>query len=285
MPSSTPAPRIKQRSTLPLASVVRTLSCDPRCTFDLEQARTMTCSADVDRCAQETEGASTNMTRTTNARIAGFTYLLYIAVALPNMAWFGRATSGVGPAAKLATIAQHASDVRVCVLLMLLSTFAALVLAVTLYAITREQDPDLAMLALTCRVGEGVIGALAIPSTLALLWLATAAGVDAPEAAAAHVLGGYLLRGDMALTATFFAVGSTLFAYLLLRGRMIPISLAWLGVVASALLVVCLPLQIVGLLSDSIASLMWLPMLAFEAPLGLWLLVRGVAPAARSHSA
>src|SRR5512141_1227200 len=117
------------------------------------------------------------MTRTTNARIAGFTYLFYIAVALPNMVLFGRATSGVGPAAKLATIAQHASDVRICVMLMLLSTFAALVLAVTLYAITREQDPDLAMLALTCRVGEGVIGALSIPSTLALLWLATAAGV------------------------------------------------------------------------------------------------------------
>ena len=225
------------------------------------------------------------MTRTANARIAGFTYLFYIAVALPNMVLFGRATNGVGPAAKLATIAQHASDVRVCVMLMLLSTFAALVLAVTLYAITREQDPDLAMLALTCRVGEGVIGALSIPSTLALLWLATATGLDAPDTGATHVLGAYLLRGDMALTATFFAVGSTLFAYLLLRGRMIPIPLAWLGVVASGLLVVGLPLQLVGLLTESIASLMWLPMLAFEAPLGLWLLVKGVALPARSHPA
>ena len=164
----------------------------------------------MERCPRDTEGASTNMTRTTNARIAGFTYLFYIAVALPNMVLFGRATSGVGPAAKLATIARHASDVRVCVMLMLLSTFAALVLAVTLYAITREQDPDLAMLALTCRVGEGVIGALSIPSALALLWLATPAGVDASDTGATHVLGGYLLRGDMAVTAIFFAVGSTL---------------------------------------------------------------------------
>lgn len=32
--------------------------------------------------------------------------------------------------------------------------FAALVLAVTLYAITREQDADLDILALACRVGE-----------------------------------------------------------------------------------------------------------------------------------
>ena len=225
------------------------------------------------------------MTRRTNARVAGIAYLFYIAVALPNMVLFSRATSGDETAAKLASIAHHASDLRVCIILMLLSTFAALVLAVTLYAITREQDADLAMLALTCRVGEGVIGALSIPNTLALLWLSTAMRADAPDMAAAQVLGAYLLRGDMAVTATFFAVGSTLFAYLLLRGRMIPTSLAWLGVVASALLVVGLPLQIAGLLSEAIVSLMWLPMLAFEVPLGLWLLIKGVAVPARPQSA
>ena len=79
------------------------------------------------------------------------------------------------------------------------------------------------------------------------------------------------------LTATFFAVGSTAFAYLLLRGRMIPVPLAWLGVVASAVLVVGLPLQLAGWVHGPITSVMWLPMLAFEVPLGLWLLTKGVA--------
>jgi len=190
---------------------------------------------------------------------------------------FGRATSGLGIAAKLAGIAQHATDVGVVVVLGLLQCFAALVLAVTLYAITREQDPDLAMLALTCRVGEGLVGCTSIPSTLALLWLATLGGAEAPDTGAAQLLGAYLLRGDVALTATLFAVGSTLFSYLLLRGRMIPIPLAWLGVVASALLVVGLPLQLAGFLRGPITSLMWLPMLAFEVPLALWLLIKGVA--------
>src|SRR5438093_11943539 len=78
-------------------------------------------------------------------------------------------------------------------------------------------------------------------------------------------------------TATFFAVGSTLFSYLLLRGRMIPVPLAWLGVIASVLLVVGLPLQLAGFLRGPVTSLMWLPMLAFEVPLALWLLIRGVA--------
>jgi hypothetical protein len=151
------------------------------------------------------------------------------------------------------------------------------VLAVTLYAITRERDSELAMLAMICRVVEGVMGGLSISGTLALQWLATAAGADAPDVSAAHALGAYLLRNDMALTATFFAVGSTLFAYLLLRSRMIPVPLAWLGVVASALLAVGLPLQLAGFLGGPITSLMWLPMLAFEIPLGLWLIVKGVS--------
>lgn len=225
------------------------------------------------------------MTRTMNARIAGFTFLFYIAAGIASLVLFGRATSGEGIAAKLAGIAQHASDVRITVVLDLLQCFSALVLAVTLYAITREQDPDLAMLALTCRVGEGVIAAIGIPSTLGLLWLATAAGESAPDTAAAHALGAFLLRGNVALTATFFAVGSTLFSYLLLSGRMIPIPLAWLGVVASVLLVVGLPLQLAGFLRGPVTSLMWLPMLAFEVPLALWLLIKGVAIPAPMRSA
>jgi hypothetical protein len=90
----------------------------------------------------------------------------------------------------------------------------------------------------------------------------------------------------MALTATFFAVGSTLFSYLLLKGRLIPIPLAWLGVIASVLLVVGLPLQLAGFLGGPVVSYMWLPMLAFEIPLALWLLInKGVAvPAARTLS-
>lgn len=217
------------------------------------------------------------MTRTTNAKIAGFTLLVYIAAGITSMVLFGRAATGQETAAKLAGIAQHPTEVGVVVVLGFIQCFAALVLAVTLYAITREQDADLAMLALACRVGEGVIAGSLMPRTPALVWLATASGVNAPDAAAARALGTYLLRGDMAVTATFFAVGSMLFSYLLLRGRMVPIPLAWLGVVASILLVIGLPLQAAAFLRGPIAMIMWLPMLAFEVPLGLWFIMKGAA--------
>lgn len=222
------------------------------------------------------------MTRTTNARIAGVTFLLYIAAGLASMAVFGRATSGEGIAAKLANMAQHAPDVRVVVLLNLLTSFCALALGVTLWALTRDEDPDLAMAGMVCRVVEGVNGAAGIPRLLGLLALATGTGVDAPDPAAAQALGAYLLRGGgggASVSALFFAVGSTIFAWLLLRGRMIPAWMAWLGVVSSLLVVVALPLQLFGVLAAN--WWVWMPLLAFELAFAGWLLVKGVAMPAR----
>jgi hypothetical protein len=215
------------------------------------------------------------MTRTTNARIAGFTYLFYIGVAFPDMLLMNRATAGSGTTARLASIAQHATDIRISVVLTLLSGLSALVLAVTLHGLTRDEDADLAMLGLVCRVVEGVTGVVGIPATLGLLWLATATGPNAPDTAAAQPLAAFLLRRDPLVGATFFAVGSTAFCWLLLRGRMIPVPLAWLGVIASVLLVVALPLELAGVLRETVTQLIWLPMAAFEIPLGFWWLIKG----------
>ena len=66
------------------------------------------------------------------ARVAGFTFLFYIAAGITSLALAGR---------------TNVTDV-----LALLTSFSALVLGVTLYMITRGQGPALAMLALTCRL-------------------------------------------------------------------------------------------------------------------------------------
>ncbi len=221
------------------------------------------------------------MTRNTNARIAGFTFIFYIAIGVTAMVLFGRATGGEEIAARLASIARHATYVRLTVILTLLEGLSALVLAVTLYSITRDEDPDLALLGLTCRVAEGITG-IFVSGSLGLLWLATAAGQNAGDTASAHLLGALLFRMEAwSPAAIFFAVGSTLFSWLFLRGRLIPVALAWLGVFASVLLVVILPLQLVGWAGSPITTFMWLPALVFELGLALWLLVKGVAPARR----
>jgi hypothetical protein len=68
----------------------------------------------------------------------------------------------------------------------------------------------------------------------------------------------------------------TIFAYLFLRARSIPVWLAWLGVAGSALIVLALPLKLVGVVRAPLTDLMYIPIGAFEVIVGFWLLIKGV---------
>jgi hypothetical protein len=171
------------------------------------------------------------MSRQSASRVAGFTFLFYIVVGISSMA-----AAFHGSAAELAKYAQNGS---------------ALILALTLFVVTRVEQPAVAAAGLIFRVAEGLLG-----STLDLT--------------------GITLRQPTLVAATLFAIGSTFFCWLLLRGHMLPRALAWVGVVASVILVVGLPLQLGGLLGAPVTMLMWMPMLAFEVPAGFWLLLKGV---------
>ncbi len=225
------------------------------------------------------------MTRTTNARVAGVTYLFYMAAGISSEILMHRALNAEGDAAKLARIALHATDVRVTIVLTLFECFSALVLAVALYGITRDEDHELAMLGLACRVAEGVIVSAAIPGSWGLLWLATTrATAGGPDVATTNALRAFLLMPGptVPVGAVFFAVGSTIFSYLLLRGRIVPVPIAAFGVFASALLVVTLPLQLAGFSTGPVAGYyQWLPGLLFQLVLAPWLLIKGVAPPRR----
>lgn len=225
------------------------------------------------------------MTRNTNARVAGFTFLFYIAAGITSLVVSGKATAGAGVAAKLANIAQHTGLIRVSVALTVLTSFSAIILGVTLWSITRDEDRDLAMLALVFRIIEAVNGIISVPHTLGLVSLATASGNSTPDPAAAQVLGAYLLNGGNPLGALFFAVASTIFSYLLLRGRMIPVALAWLGVIASVIVVIGIPAlfaESAGSFSGVIGWAMWMPLLVFEVGIAFWFMIKGVAAPRRS---
>jgi hypothetical protein len=222
------------------------------------------------------------MTPRTNARLAGFMFLFYIATGIAGMVLFAPATSGEGTVAKLASVAQHATLVRVSAVYSLFMMMNPFVLAVALYGLTRDYDRELALLALVCRITEGVIAAMSAVAERALLPVATAAvGATGADAAAATALGSMLLKAQGSTTlvaATAFAIGSTIYCYLFLRARTIPVSLAWLGVIASVLLVVGLPLQMAEFIKGTVTLLMWIPMALFEVIFAVWLLIKGVAP-------
>ena len=221
------------------------------------------------------------MSRTTIARLTGFTYLFYISASIIGANLFGRISKGDGIAAKLANIAAHRSQVDLCFILTLLTIFAALILAVALYALTRDEDADLALFALTCRVVEGVLNAVPAIAVLALLSVASQASIaTGSEAATSNALGNALLglQGwSVIVSAPVFGVGSALYYYLLARARSVPALLAHFGVFSSMLLVIAIPLEPFQIVKDSMAFYVWLPSLVFELMFAPWLIVKGVA--------
>jgi hypothetical protein len=227
------------------------------------------------------------MTRKVNARIAGYAFIIYIAAGVLSMVLASRSRSGEGIAAKLASMSEHSTATGIAVLLTFVMAFAAFWLGVSLYALTRDEDPDLAMMGMISRVAEGVVG-ISLPSTVILFWLATATGPMAPDAAGAQSIGAFLLRLETAtslIAATLFAVGSTLFCWLLLRGRMIPVPLAWLGLVGSVILMIALPIQLAGFFSGMATQLMWIPVALFEIAVAPWLIIKGAAAPMRRQPA
>ena len=179
-----------------------------------------------------------------NARAAGVTMLVYYAAAMGGIFFFRGATS---PA----------------VILSLVTVVCALVLAVTFYALTREVDREIALLAFTCRVVEGVCNAGSTAAKLGAMQLPSAGLLQAT---------GWLGT----VSGTIFAVGSTLFAYLFLRGRSIPVPLARLGIAGSLIVVPIFLLRAFGFVSGRAVWLTSMPLIAFELILALWLLIRGV---------
>lgn len=210
------------------------------------------------------------MTPRTTGRTAGAALLLYIGAGLTVTAIAGRVTRGDTTAARLASIAEHAVTLRWVIALLFAEVLCAFVLAVTFYALTRAADEELALLAMICRIAEGLVGSLPIIRYVGLMSLAGDPASNAPVAAVLLRAGGW----TFALGSLFFSIGSAIFAALFVRNRAIPPWLAWTGLAGSLLMIVILPLQAFGILTGPIVWLPWLPLFVFEVGLGVWLLVR-----------
>jgi len=212
------------------------------------------------------------------AKVAGWAFLVYIAAGLAESILFESTLGSGAPLTKLANANANASTLRLTVVLSLVSIFSALVLAVTLFAVTFSYGPIVALAGLVGRTAEGVIGCTYALTTAGLVSTArfSAAGefIAGSESVAVLLLA---IRHESALlSALCFAVGSAAFAYLLIRGRAVSAALAWFGLAASVLLMIVLPAQMATGVHGLLAIVLWLPMLMFELVLAVWLIVRGL---------
>ena len=216
------------------------------------------------------------MTLRTEAKMAGCAYLSYIVFTMSSSILYAKSTSGDGVSQTLSTLSRMIWTARITVLLDLLQTVCAVLLAVTLYRLVKAVNPTLALLAMLFRLGEGLLGSLPLLSKLELMRLATTQMVGSSNASSFVFLGNEILqRPDDGFSQFCFVVGGFIFACLFLRGRLIPRWLAWVGVITIGVQLIFVPLHIATIVSGSIVNLLWMPILLYEIPLGIWLIVKG----------
>jgi hypothetical protein len=213
------------------------------------------------------------------ARMAGFLLLWLIVTGIAGAV----ITSHVAGSGSVVEVAQRvaASEhwYRAGLAVGLLEPLSTVGLAVALYVALKPVNRTVALFAMAWRLGEAFIGGSegALGYAKLHLFLSQAA-LGAGQAQGLLDLLGSAAAAMTNISAIFFSVGSILFYALLVRSGYIPQWLAWLGVVASALVtLVCFGTLLLPEYG-SVLQIGWLPMAVAEVVTGFWLMLAARIP-------
>ncbi len=216
-------------------------------------------------------------------RVAGFAFLFLIVTVLASgILWRGvRTTHGISDT--LVSISEMFSEIRLSLVLSIVASITTLLLAAMLYAIVAHQDRNLAILALSCRVVEA--GLYAVGMLARNVSLSQGSSNDASSVQALADQSMDVRWTSTNIGAIFFAAGSTVYSYLLLKARSIPVPLSVTGLVGSLIILVGVPAQTA--LSHrtfaGVSAVIWVPVAVFDIATGVWLLAKGASVTATEH--
>lgn len=220
-----------------------------------------------------------------HARIAGFMYLLLIALFMSGQFLIDRITGTGGFAQRLQNIAAEATLYRVGLVLELLASLFTVSLAYALFVVVRPVNERIARLALYFRLGEAFSGLLMfVPFAV----LSLQSNPEYIQLLGMHRLETIVKLANSAdfasfnITTLFFAFGSTLFFWLFLQTRYIPRWLSASGVFASLVVVVTSMGDLVLPAHANVIQFGWAPIFIAEIATGIWLLAFGVEIEPRS---
>ncbi len=212
------------------------------------------------------------------ARISGFLFLWLIITGLTGALITSNITgSGTFPE-KVERIVASEKLYRVALLSSLIETMSALLLGFALYVLLKPVNKLLAQLAMYWRLGEAIIGSVAVIFAFARLNVYTSAQ-SATAPAQAEALVDLIKHAGFAfynISALFFSIGSLLFFFLFYKSRYIPKLLGGFGVFAS---IVATIMCFATLTFPEYAGTIqygWIAMAIAEVGTGVWLLTKGV---------
>lgn len=217
----------------------------------------------------------------TAARTAGFLYLLLGALAAFVQFYIRSGILMPGHVAQTAhNILVYGRLFRIGMALDLIGGAGNAALAVAFYVMLKPVGPATALLAAFWRLAEAVIlGHMTLNSMVAVHILRHADRFAAFSTAQLQALTSIYLGtqgAEFSIGLLFYALGSTLFCYLLLKSRYIPIMLAWWGLLGSVVALLSSLTIIVFPAAAGIAPSCYIPVGTFEIVAGFWLLLRGI---------
>jgi hypothetical protein len=217
----------------------------------------------------------------TAAKVAGFLYLFQMATGIFGESYV-RGQLIVGDATKTAqNIIGSERLFRLSIAGDLVTYTGVILLTWALYVLLRPVDKNLALLAAFFRLAENAVLCVATVSSLVVLRLLSGAEyLKTFEASQLHSLARLAISAQgLAMSVGFIllGLGSTVFAYLLLKSRYVPKALAVWGILSSLVLsIVTLAIIVFPGLGDVLGLAYMAPMGIYEVGLGLWLLLKGI---------
>ena len=219
---------------------------------------------------------SRDLTLVNRARLAGFMYLLVVALYMAGQLMSQELQSG-SFSQRVESVADSEMLLRTAMTLMFLGSVFTIFLTGSLYLFLRRVDPDLALFALLSRTCEAALGAVAKTASFTRFGVYTgdAEAFGISEQVALTNLSNTAYSAGFNFSVVFFCIGSILFFYLLLKSRFIPRVLAILGLAASAWTLLVAFASLIG--SAPLTGVgWWIPMLIAELVAGIWLLSKGI---------
>lgn len=222
------------------------------------------------------------------ARVVGILYVLTNLFAMAAYAMRAQVVVGHDTVATAANLQLRETIYRGALAVELLTVVGVLALVVGLHAILRDVDRNLALLAAFWRVMENAVLALiTFAGFFAVTVVEVARTLQPMDAASVQAISYALVRTHIygfQVGFLFLGLGSTLFAWLWLKSRLIPRWVALWGIFASLLIFAMAVAIIVHPPVLRTVSLAYMaPLGLFEIGFGLWLSIRGL-PAAEDTS-
>jgi hypothetical protein len=210
-------------------------------------------------------------------KLIGAAFLFVLVVSLTAGALGGLTLLSGSVSENFVNVSNNLTQMRISILVELLTSVGIVVLAVLLYVVLNNQNKIIALVALGWWLAEAITLAVSKIGSFALIPLSLEyVKAGAPDAAYFQTLG-TLFRGvdtwGYDIHMWFYSLGGILWFSLFYKSKYIPQVIAVWGIVAVSVGVVGI---VIGWFDVRVNFLFFLQIAVFELTLGLWLVVKGI---------